>query len=339
MRSSRKGLNAVLTLLALVIASVGLAACSDDDDDGSGSGDEAPKVAWLTAITTEFVDAEEQGARPVIEDAGGSLEFFDAQFDPQAQLKQCQDAITSGRFNSMVIYSVDSNAITPCVQQAADADIPVVAQEVAIGPDPNDVEPQVDGVVGSVIYPGVTSAEERWPLVEEACADAPAPCKIILSVAFRADPFNSQVLERFEQLADEAGYEIVQVLETAYDTAATQEAFPDALRANQDANVYIAEADNNAIAAAEIIQDLGIGQDIKIIGDGGSRPGVQAIKDGTLFGTVGLWPNQMGAAAAEMLIQAVNGETVDPSGINAYEQDEPREITKENVDEFTPEWG
>ena len=99
MRSSRKGTKVTAMLVALVTAALGLAACGDDG--GSSSGGDAPKVAWLTAITTEFVDAEEKGARPVIEDAGGSLEFFDAQFDPQKQLTQCQDAITSGRFNSI----------------------------------------------------------------------------------------------------------------------------------------------------------------------------------------------------------------------------------------------
>jgi ABC-type sugar transport system substrate-binding protein len=78
---------------------------------------------------------------------------------------------------------------------------------------------------------------------------------------------------------------------------------------------------------------------IELIGSGGSRLGAKAIADGTMFGTIGNWPEQGGAIAGKQLTQAVNGETVDPKGVNGLEIDTPVVVTKDNVDQFKAEWG
>lgn len=336
MRRNVLRLRAALLVVVLALAAVGVSACGDDDDSASNGDDKAPRIAWLTPLVTEFVQAEETGLKRHLAKVGGSYRQFDATFDPQKQLRQCSDAITSGRYNSMIIYPVDGTAIRSCIREAEQANIPVVALEIAIGPEPNEVEPQLDGVVGSITYPGVTSAEERWPIVQDACGDAD-PCKIILSIAFRADPFNAAVLRRFQELAKEDGDEIVAVLETKYDNNETVKKFPTALRANRDADVYVAEADNNALTAARIARRAG--RDLKIIGDGGSRLGIKGVADGTLYGTIGLWPQQMGQTAGEMLSAAINDESIETPGVNAYRMDEPQRVTKDNADEFKPEWG
>lgn len=331
------------TALATLALALGAVACGSDDDDGGGSGggssgsaQEAPEIAWLTAVNTELVQAEEEGLTAGLEETGGSYQLFDAQFDPQKQLTQCQDAVTSGRYNVMMIYPVDGTAIRTCVQQAKNANIPVIAFEIPIGPDASEVEPQLDGVAASIVYPAAPDAERRWELIEDACGERTS-CELIVTLASRADPFHAAALEVFERRAKESGFKILQVLETAYETAQTQKQLPDVLRARPEADVLVLEGDNNAIAAAEIAKEAGV--DAKIIGNGGSRPGAKAIEDGTIFGSLGIWPTQAGEKAAEIATQLANGDQPSETGVNFYEMDEPVLLTKETIDEFTPEWG
>jgi ABC-type sugar transport system substrate-binding protein len=103
--------------------------------------------------------------------------------------------------------------------------------------------------------------------------------------------------------------------------------------------VFLSAADTQALAVVPALKQAGKLDQVKLLGNGGSRLGAKAVADGTMFATAGNWPHQQGEIAGKMLIQAVNGETVDPSEVDAIRIDEPRIVTKDNVSQFKPEWG
>lgn len=326
-------------LAALIpIAAVGFSACGSGGSAETGEG-AAPKVALLAYIDNEYTRVWLEGVESVVKPEGGSAELISAEFDEQKQLNQCQDAITSGRFNAIILASVAGSAAGPCVQQAKNAGIPVVALDTPIGPDPNEIDPQVEGVVGSVVVAGEKHAEVLWPIVEEACASS-NPCRVIMEIVNRTDPFSNGLLKYAEAEAEASGgkIEIVDVLAGEYDAAQTAKNMPDALTAHPDVNVVTAEADNNALVAVRAIEEANLGHPVTVIGYGGSVDGAKAIESGKLFATFSDWPRKAGEKTAEMAIDALDGKEIEPSGIFSRTLAKPFVITKSDVKGFEPEW-
>ena len=328
--------------LAVVAATLLAAGCGADDAaapsgapaSAGGSADPKVNVAYLSYAYTDYVQAEEEGLKEAV-GAGGSVRVFNANFDAQKLLKDCQDAVSSGRYNAIVLAPVDPATGKPCVAAAAAKDIPVVTVETVVGDDPNALEPQVDGVVGAVAITPDRNAEPLLQLLQQACADV-NPCKVIGEVASPSDPLTTRVVERVKEMPN---VELVQTISTGYDPAAVAKAFPDALSANPDAHVFLSIADSQALAVVPALEAAGKTDQVKLIGNGGSRLGAKAVADGVLFGSAGNWPRQMGAKAGQMLQQAVRGETIEQPGVDALALAQPLTLTKETVGEFKPEWG
>ena len=73
--------------------------------------DAGPKIALFNPLgNNEYVANAEKGVRSIIEAAGGTVQAFDAGFDPAEQLNQIQDAITAGGYQAFILYSVDGLA-------------------------------------------------------------------------------------------------------------------------------------------------------------------------------------------------------------------------------------
>ena len=333
MRNPKARASAVL---AVTLLAAGCGSDSDSSGGSGGSGGETVNIAYVTYAYTDFVVAEEEGMKEVVEADGGSVRVFNANFDAQKLLKDCQDVVSSGRYNAIVLAPVDAATGQPCVAAAAAADIPVVTIENVVGEDPNDAQPQVDGVVGVVAITPETNADALLGLLEKACADL-NPCKVIADVASTSDPISTLVVERAGEELENV--EIVQTIATGYDPALIARSFPDALAANPDANVLLASADSQALAVLPALETAGKVDQIRLLGNGGSRLGKVAVQDGTFFGTVGSWPARMGRTAAEMATQAVKGEEIAEPGVDALTLGEPKILTQENIDQFEPEWG
>jgi ribose transport system substrate-binding protein len=343
----------VLALAAVSGLAALAAGCGSSDSGGSGStggstgsstgsstaaaadSGKPVNVAYLTYAVTDYVQAEEKGVKSVIDATGGKVTMFNANFDPQKMTQQCQDAVTSGRYDAILIAPVTAPTGVPCVTAAKAANIPVVTIEIQVGTSTETIDPQVPGVVGVVGYPASENGKKIAGLTEQACQGL-ATCKVIAEVASPNDPVTNVVVDEVKKVP---GVDVVQTISGQYDPSVIAKAFPDALSAHPDANVFVSAADSQALAVVPALKQAGMFGKIKLIGSGGSRLGAKAIADGTLFGTVGNWPEQHGAAAGKMLVQAARGEKVDPVSVDALQVDTPSLVTEETVKEFKPEWG
>ncbi|MFN8201236.1 MAG: sugar ABC transporter substrate-binding protein [Solirubrobacteraceae bacterium] len=350
MKAGRRRTGRLLAVVALAgLAAVGGGCGSSGGDSTSaavnpsgatattaGGGGQAAKVAYISYSDNDFIQAELSGVKRAVAAHGGSATIFNAGFDPQKQVQQCQDAIQSGRYNAIVLAPVAPATGIPCVTAAKAANIPVVNLEGVVGQDPNDLEPQVDGVVGSVLLAPIPNAAALTELTRRAC-EGLDPCKVIVEVATPSDYFTNQVPKMVKEKLPNV--EIVQKLAGMYDPSVIAKAFPDALSAHPDADVFLSASDSQALAVVPALKQAGKLGQIALIGNGGSRLGAKAVADGTMFGTAANYPEQMGAAAGKMANQAVNGEPVEPNSVDAMKIDTPLYITKETVKDFTPEWG
>jgi ribose transport system substrate-binding protein len=93
------------------------------------------------------------------------------------------------------------------------------------------------------------------------------------------------------------------------------------------AGVY-AHGDNFAIAAAQVCKKTGR-MDIKVVGMGGSREAIEAIKEGLLTGTSYQQPEEEGRSAIRLAVRYLDGEKLEKS----YPIGCPP-ITKKNADKF-----
>jgi ribose transport system substrate-binding protein len=103
----------------------------------------AARIAYFLQGNTSYNQASAEKATEVATAKGATISVLSGDFDPSKQFSQCQDAITTGRYNAFVIYPVDGAGILPCVRQAIAAGIKVVALDSPLGPE-FKIEPQVE---------------------------------------------------------------------------------------------------------------------------------------------------------------------------------------------------
>ena len=338
--SLRRGLAGAWVACAVMVFAAG---CGSSDKGGSSSagsgsstsiassGGTKAKIAFLGYVDGGVPQSEIAGAREVAD----SVKQFTANFDPQKQNQQCVDAIQSRRYNAIMLAPVDPTSAKPCVTAAKAAKIPVVTMDFPVGNDVNSPEPQVDGVVGSVVWPYSSNADAVAALVKQAC-DGKSPCKVILSVATPTDRFTNDIGPAITK--NVPGAKLVQKIVTSYDASLIPKTLPDALTAHRDARVVVLTADNLAVAALDVVKRAGLAGKVAIIGNGGSTEGAALVRDGKLFGTTGNWPRQAGELAAKMLNDAVNGRKIAQPGVDQFKIDQPLLVTKETVGQFKPEW-
>ncbi|HWI21478.1 MAG TPA: sugar ABC transporter substrate-binding protein [Baekduia sp.] len=327
-----------------LIAAGGIAAGCGDDDNGGSKGDSGGakrvNIAMVSWAYTDYSQGEEKGIKQVLADydGGGSVKVFNANFDPQAQQKQCEDAITSGRYNAIVLVPVTPPTGVPCVKAAKAAGIPVATLEQTVTSDLStqyELKPQVDGVVALETIPLKTQVKTSAELVKGACADKD-PCKVIYETGSADDPYSKDILNGVKKALPQI--DVVATFTANYDPAGVAKAMPDLLAAHPDANLYWAAADSSGVAAIRAIKEAGMADQMKIVGNGGQQVGVDAIKAGTMYGSNGNWPRQYGAHVASKLIQAVNGKEITNCCIDGLLVDKPLILTKDTVDQYTVEY-
>lgn len=338
-------------IVALVAAAAFAAGCGSDGSSSGGSGGTTasggsggsggtePRVAALVYVLNDYTSVELDTLKAGLKSAGGTVDVLSANFDPQKQLAQCQDAITSGRFNALVVDAVDSPSAVPCAKQAGAAGLKVIAMENPIGPSRTEVAPQLDDVQGSsVIYP-LDDAKHTFELVRKAC-EGVARCQWVIEIGALSSPLDSTKLKYLkERAAATDNIEVVQVVQGNYDPSVTVKSAPDVLSSHPDLNVWTFESDTNAVAAIPAVKAAGMADQVKLIGDGGSRAGAAAIKAGTMYGSVAAFPASQAEAAAKMVIDAVNGTEIAEPAVSMFTLGTPVELTAETIGDYTSQWG
>jgi ribose transport system substrate-binding protein len=290
-----------------------------------------------------YTKAVGDGVTDSAEKLGGTVEVFgaDPPFDATSQSHQIQDAIVSGNFDVFIIYAVDGNAVVPDVEDAIAAGIKVVAVDVVIGPDARTYEPY-DGIVSYIGRTGIDHGTFLGQMIVRAC-EGIDPCKVGYLNGAQSLTIDQDRVEAIGiVLADYPSIEIVANQEAFYLEDKGYEVTQNILQAHPDINVLATSGDQMMLGAEQAVNDAGLQDKVRLLGNGTGERGYQAIKEGRFWADYADIPYTMGQIGGEVAIKAVRGEEV-PRFVKNDEQKPPLPpdgpiITQENVDQFQPQW-
>ncbi|MBE0691270.1 MAG: sugar ABC transporter substrate-binding protein [Anaerolineae bacterium] len=303
---------------------------------------DGPRIALFKPLdNNEYVRNAELGVRDLIEAAGGSVEAFDAGFNAEEQLNQIEDAITSGNFDAFIIYSVDGVGVTVGVDAAAEAGIPVISLDAPINPDRRTLVPYKN-VAGQIARTGIGDGTYLGNAIVMAC-EGVDPCEVAFLIGFQGFPLDLDRLEAIQNIiVAYPNIEITAVQEAQYLEDVGFDVSTDLLQANPGIDVIASVGDQMILGAELAVQDAGLVDQVKLIGNGASQDGYRAVVEGRWFATVANIPFTNGQIAAQMALQALDGTLIIRS-VDMYNQSPPLPstgpvITQENAAEFEPQW-
>ena len=290
-----------------------------------------------------------EGAKKAAETAGIDIEFFDPNFDIEAQLNQIEDGISSGKFDIISIMPLDASVLPPFVDDALAAGITVMAHNNPIGSSDlyKDSSDEDFGLYksdkGSVSYVGhrtINVGKAAGELAIEALNGEPGKVVIVSGMFVMQMSIDNNA--GFEMaIKDHPEIEIIGNQENNWDRAQATAVMENFLQANDQIDIVYVHDDNSAMGAILAIEEAGRLDEIKVISLGGMKEGLQAIKDGILYATVMFLPYEEGYRSIEYGFKKFSGEEI-PGFINlAFDpklEGKGIKVTKDNVDEFEGEW-
>ena len=320
-----------------------LVACSAD----SGASSDSYSIVFLASSSQNgynqaVYEGIEQRAAELSDELGITIDtkIQDGQFDANTQLSQLQNAGTTGQADAVVVVPHDGPALNAAFPLGSD--LPVVSVLNPIGPDINEMEPQVEGVVSTVASPPANGAELQAETVVDYCADID-PCKIGLLAGLLNSPLDIERVDAWKGVLEQHdNIEIVGTVEGAYDRDQSLTAVSNLLPANSDINGILSNADQQTLGAQIALENAGIDPaSVFLTGGGGTVEAVQAVRDGIWTNDFLNFPVSMGSAALEQAVNALRGETVE-SVIDADSiVDMGPIVTREDLEaapDYTGEW-
>lgn len=313
---------------------------SAESSETSSSGGSDLTIGFATPTASEtYWTAYVTGVEEKAEELGVDVTFTDARNDANTQLEQVNSLIVSG-VDGIVLAPVDTTSLKSAGDAVNTAGIPLVTSNRALDMTYGDVSG--DSPKLRVGFNGVAIGEVQGQLVVDAC-EGLDPC----NVAMLLQPLGSTPqIERSEGamsvIDQHSNIKIVAEQSDNNDANTAMDLTRTILQQNPDLNVVASQYDPSAIAASQAVQEAGRAEDVKVIGVGGSKDGIQAVESGALEGTVWVSPKTDGATALEVMVAILRGEDLESQieTINGRPT-VPVElvgVTKENADAHPGEW-
>jgi len=298
-----------LTISSLVVA---LVACSSNE----GSNGSLPKTG---VAIYRFSDTFMSGVRSSIASASEgkiAVDFVDSRNSQPNQNDQVDQFISKG-VKAMAINSVDRTAAGIIIEKAKKADIPVVFM---------NREPLADDLAkwDKAFFVGA-KAEESGTMQGEILVDYwksnPSMDKngdgVLQYVMLKGEPGHqdAELRTKYAVLAiEEAGIPVELLIEDTamFDRLKGQEKMAAFLAAKGDTiEAVIANNDDMALGAIEALKETGYFKDnkfIPVVGVDATEPAMQALREGTLLGTVYNDADNQGKATVELMKVLAAGE-------------------------------
>jgi rhamnose transport system substrate-binding protein len=347
-------LRAMLAMLAIIVLSLGLAACGDDDDSAASSdtsGATAPASGAIPpGITTismpkqlgnPYEEIEHNGVTVAMTELGGTNEIVgptDAGASSQVPLI---NSVTQQEPDALIIAGNDANAVAPALKKAAEAGIAIVAMDSDVAPD------------ARTVFISQASSEEigrdQVRLLSEQIGGAGEIA--ILSATANAPNQNEWIKFMKDELT-KPEYKNIKLVTVAYGDDDDQKSFQETqglIQAYPNLKGIISPTTVGISAAARYLSTSPQKGKVKLTGLGTPNQMREFVKDGTVE-AFELWSPEdvgylSGYAAANLVagnITGAEGETFDagklgertigPNGVIILGP--PTRFTADNIDDF-----
>ena len=284
------------------------------------NGDDEIFVALLAQCTNGFYFKKYIATfEEICKENGYKYVVMDANFDAPTQISQIENAIAQG-VDAIFLTTVDSSAVVEAVKKAYDAGIPVMTGHAQL------VEDAWDYIVG---FAGSSQEEigtNTGKLIHEATG---GKGKMVVI----GSSFGTKDIDTYEACVKKEageGVEWIAEYDHGWDRTKAYEAMENALTQYDDIDIVWSMDDNTAIGCVNAIQDAGR-EGIKVVGINGQDIAFDAIKEGTMYGTVIQSPGDNVKLMFKQWDAWKKGEDYE-----FLSYSESPIITKDNVDKFEP---
>lgn len=283
------------------------AASSAVTSSAASTVDESKKLSvgfFGFAKANSFAQATWAGVQEYAAAHNASTEFLDSNFDGPTQVNQLQDAVTSKRFDVVIIQANDGTAIATPVKQALAAGITVVIEFTPVGGKFDTIQPQIPGTI-NIIDPPTVNGVGLAKMALEACKAGghATDCQVAYLQGFANYPLDGARTDAAVAALKAGGVaKVVSNLVGGYTPDAGRTAMQNLLQSNPDINVVVGSSQ-----ALEGATPLAKGKSIQFVGNGGSTQAFAFVADGTWYGTYDVPEKKEGAKAAELGLSKARG--------------------------------
>jgi ABC-type sugar transport system substrate-binding protein len=297
------------------------------------------RIAYLTeCISNPYCQARLRGIQAAAKKYGFEFKTFDANFNPQTQLRLVQDAVAQDFDGYLFAPTAAAPGCTMWKQYLRPTGKPTVTLDVPMCDDA-DYTPGVAATV-TMVRQAYFNAH-----VDNAFRTCKRNCKVAAIGGFTgSDLFTlweravTQGEEKFPKV------EVVSNQPANYDPRVALRVIGDALRANPDLDVVISPWDDMTRGAEQAIVAAGKkpGKDVRIYSTGATKVGVQRVKQGAWNETSIFLPFEESYYAAVALMMALQGKPVN-AYVNEAEMPPVTKlgsiyVTKQNAAQFRPNY-
>ena len=300
-------LLATLTLLVVVVG------CGSSDSGGSGEGGRIA-LSVSTLDNPFFVDLRD-GARGAADNTDYELVVSDAQDNASQQQNDVQNFVTQ-QVDAILINAVDTEAIVPAIEQANNADIPVIALDrVPAGGD------LVTVISSDNVQGGRLAGEELIAAVNSGPVAHLEGTPGLSGTRDRGEGFQKAI-------SGQDAVEVVASQSANFDRDEGLNVMQNIIQANPELKGVFADNDEMALGAVRALGDRA-GDKVSVVGFDANDDALQAIQNGTMLASVAQNPSRIGELGVEKAAATIEGESV--------EEEIPVEVelvTEENVSQF-----
>lgn len=317
MKKAIKLLSLILVLI-LALTSCGIGGKTETDNTKENSASELPKVAFICksyadTFTVWVKDEVERIAKQY--DKEFTVESFDSKNNSATQIEQIENCIALN-FDVIIFQQVDAEAPVQAVKKAVDAGISVIVTTGSINDD------------GESVYIDANPVQQGEVLVKYAIDKLPQNAKI----GILQGPAGN-----FHANGRDEGFK--NILKTRPDIEITVEdraewAKDKAMNITQNwlaahqLDAIFAHNDDMALGAIEAIKLAGKQDEIQVYGIDATPAGCEAVKDGSLGGTVFQNAITYAEKSLEYASKILKNEKVESVRIDS------ELVTKDNVQEY-----
>lgn len=256
---------------------------------------------------------------------GQKIIVFDGKGSAETQANLVQDAIAQ-KVDAVLISPWDTGLAPRWVKQLHAAGIPVAAVHTQVG-NKNflGIKEQAFQLIENEVLTGKYAAD----LALKSISGGGKVAIVDGAAGAAAVPERAKL---FKAMTAKAGYKTVAEQPGDWVADKSEAACQNMLTANPDIKLFYAESDDMAVGCASAVSSAG--SKAVVLGVGGSKLGVNAIKSGKVYGTICYQPYTEARQATKLMVNFLNGKKP-PEHSMFYATPT---ITKANLSQCKPEW-
>jgi ribose transport system substrate-binding protein len=280
----------------------------------------APKKSyniWVSYYNSSpYGIAQMKGAQQQAKAMGVSVTVATPNNDPHLQQTQLQDAITTGKYQGMVIYALDGHGLTPTIKQAEAKGIKIVVGDYTLGTlDQTKVLKPTPGLV-STVGQGLREQITGWGgLLKRACAAKVGqgkPCSVVAMYGLANYPTDAYRTGVLRKMFAKGPIKLQWTPPGNYDQATAQKVTLDYFQKKPQVDVFATFGDQMNAGADVAFKQLGLkpGKDFLEVGFGNTKQGIGWIRSGLWYGAAAYYPTTISKISIKTLVDALNGKKV-----------------------------